>query len=234
MSSLKLKHSGGNSVIIAAPSSNPASDRTLTLTGDADGTIAKTSDIKIAKLQEATGSDLGGALIFDNIDTATYPHVRLVFALLPEDSMDGYYFNMRFRTGGASGADDTNSEYNFGYQYTYQTDGHSQVSRIDYSYIGLNLTVGSTDSREGVNGIIDIYFNRSADSGFTTGAGGTSAHWQTVMFNESANFRGTSGSASYNNSDTVYHTGFKIYMGTGSSESGGFDRYKYLLYGFKD
>ena len=39
MSSIKLKHSGGNSVIIAAPSSNPASDRTLTLPGDADGTI---------------------------------------------------------------------------------------------------------------------------------------------------------------------------------------------------
>ena len=30
MSSIKLKHSGGNSVIIAAPSSNPAADRTIT------------------------------------------------------------------------------------------------------------------------------------------------------------------------------------------------------------
>ena len=31
MSSIKLKHSGGNSVIIAAPSSNPAADRTINL-----------------------------------------------------------------------------------------------------------------------------------------------------------------------------------------------------------
>jgi len=31
MSSIKLKHSGGNSVIIAAPSSNPAANRTITL-----------------------------------------------------------------------------------------------------------------------------------------------------------------------------------------------------------
>ena len=31
MSSLKLKHSGGNSVIIAAPASNPSADRTITL-----------------------------------------------------------------------------------------------------------------------------------------------------------------------------------------------------------
>ena len=30
MSSIKLKHSGGNGVIIAAPASNPAADRTLT------------------------------------------------------------------------------------------------------------------------------------------------------------------------------------------------------------
>ena len=40
--SIKLKHASGNGVIIAAPSSNPASDRTLTLPSDADGVIAKT------------------------------------------------------------------------------------------------------------------------------------------------------------------------------------------------
>jgi len=39
MSQIKLKHSGGNSVIIAAPDSNPASDRTLKLPSNADGNI---------------------------------------------------------------------------------------------------------------------------------------------------------------------------------------------------
>jgi len=39
MSQIKLKHSSGNGVIIAAPDSNPASDRTLKLPGNADGTI---------------------------------------------------------------------------------------------------------------------------------------------------------------------------------------------------
>jgi len=42
MSSIKLKHASGNGVIISAPSSNPAADRTLTLPSDADGVIAKT------------------------------------------------------------------------------------------------------------------------------------------------------------------------------------------------
>ena len=44
MSQIKLKHSGGNGVIIAAPSSNPASDRTLTLPSDGNGVIAKTDN----------------------------------------------------------------------------------------------------------------------------------------------------------------------------------------------
>ena len=43
MSQIKLLHSGCNGVILAAPSSNPAADRTLTLPGDADGTIATTA-----------------------------------------------------------------------------------------------------------------------------------------------------------------------------------------------
>ena len=49
MSQIKLKHSGGNSVIIAAPDSNPASDRTLKLPGDADGTIL-TSNTAVGKI----------------------------------------------------------------------------------------------------------------------------------------------------------------------------------------
>jgi len=53
MSQIKLKHSGGNSVIIAAPSSNPASDRTLTLPGDADGTIL-TSNSSVGKILSVT------------------------------------------------------------------------------------------------------------------------------------------------------------------------------------
>jgi hypothetical protein len=50
MSSIKLKHSGGNSVIIAAPSSNPASDRTLTVPSNADGTILTTTSPKAGNI----------------------------------------------------------------------------------------------------------------------------------------------------------------------------------------
>lgn len=43
MSQIKLLHSGGNGVIIAAPDSNPVSDRTLKLPSDGDGTILTTN-----------------------------------------------------------------------------------------------------------------------------------------------------------------------------------------------
>ena len=58
MSQIKLLHSGGNGVILAAPSSNPAADRTLTLPGDADGTIATTATAgKILQVKQAVKSD---------------------------------------------------------------------------------------------------------------------------------------------------------------------------------
>ena len=60
MSSIKLKHSGGNSVIIAAPSSNPASDRTITLPATADGTLLTTTNPKagnIIQVVSATKTD---------------------------------------------------------------------------------------------------------------------------------------------------------------------------------
>tara|TARA_B100000927_G_scaffold256537_1_gene223920 strand:- start:207 stop:800 length:594 start_codon:yes stop_codon:yes gene_type:complete len=64
MSQIKLKHSGGNSVIIAAPSSNPASDRTITLPSDADGTLARTLDVAFKSYaiiadRKSAGSDGG-------------------------------------------------------------------------------------------------------------------------------------------------------------------------------
>ena len=73
MSSIKLKHSSGNGVIISAPSSNPAADRTLTLPSDSDGVIAKTdADGNITMGDFAAPTDLNTAqvpsLFIDRID----------------------------------------------------------------------------------------------------------------------------------------------------------------------
>jgi len=60
MSQIKLKHSGGNSVIIAAPDSNPASDRTLKLPSDGDGTILTTNSAtgKILQVKQTVKDDV--------------------------------------------------------------------------------------------------------------------------------------------------------------------------------
>ena len=50
MSSLKLLHSGGNGVIIAAPSSNPAANRTITVPSTADGTMLTTTNPKAGNI----------------------------------------------------------------------------------------------------------------------------------------------------------------------------------------
>ena len=59
MSQIKLKHSGGNSVIIAAPDSNPASDRTLKLPSNGDGTILTTNSSvgKILQVKQTVKTD---------------------------------------------------------------------------------------------------------------------------------------------------------------------------------
>tara|TARA_Y100000004_G_C8846044_1_gene382605 strand:+ start:16 stop:840 length:825 start_codon:yes stop_codon:yes gene_type:complete len=73
MSSIKLKHASGNGVIISAPSSNPAADRTLELPSDSDGVIAKTdADGNITMGDFASPTDLNSAqvptLFVDRID----------------------------------------------------------------------------------------------------------------------------------------------------------------------
>ena len=59
MSQIKLLHSGGNGVILAAPDSNPASDRTLKLPGDADGTILTTNSAvgKLLQVKQSVKTD---------------------------------------------------------------------------------------------------------------------------------------------------------------------------------
>ena len=81
-----------------------------------------------------------------------------------------------------------------------------------------------------MRGVLDIVLCRSGD-GFNTGGGGSGASGFVAQHNEVENWRGGYTHILYNNSSTVNHTGFKIFMGSGGSEVGGFDNYKYALYG---
>ena len=78
MSQIKLLHSGGNGVILAAPDSNPASDRTLKLPGDADGTILTSNSSTGKILQVVSNSSntqvvTSGATISDILTVSITP-----------------------------------------------------------------------------------------------------------------------------------------------------------------
>jgi len=104
MSQIKLLHSGGNGVILAAPSSNPASDRTLTLPGDADGTIATTATAgKILQVLQTVKKDTTSSANNGFVDisgmsqaiTTTGSNKVLVRFHLHGGTEGGYAFNVR-------------------------------------------------------------------------------------------------------------------------------------------
>ena len=88
--SIKLKHASGNGVIIAAPSSNPAADRTLELPSDADGVLAKTDgsgnlavtgDLTVGNTTPKISLDDGSGRIVELIggSTTTGPELRTAY-----------------------------------------------------------------------------------------------------------------------------------------------------------
>ena len=73
MSSIKIVHSGGNSVSITAPDNNPASNRTLKLPSTADGTITtynSSGNIEIPTIDK--GIDLSAQDISAGITTSAF------------------------------------------------------------------------------------------------------------------------------------------------------------------
>jgi len=103
MSQIKLKHSGGNSVIIAAPDSNPASDRTLKLPSDGDGTILTTNSPtgKILQTVQAVKTNT------QSISNSGYPSTTTALAglqpsLTPSSSSNKILVSWSIMIGGGS------------------------------------------------------------------------------------------------------------------------------------
>jgi len=98
MSQIKLKHSGGNSVIIAAPSSNPASDRTITLPSNADGTILTTTNPKAGNILQVVSATKTDRAI---INTATFTDVTgMSVAITPTSTSSKIYIAVNVNVGG--------------------------------------------------------------------------------------------------------------------------------------
>ena len=102
MSSLKLKHSGGNSVSIAAPSSNPAANRTINLNDNYAGDGSFVTANSSGKVGINTASPVGKLTVDEN-NASEHFQLRNTtntsnFAALGVDSS----FNLRVYTNGTN------------------------------------------------------------------------------------------------------------------------------------
>ena len=85
MSSIKLPHSSGNSVSIAAPQSNPASDRTLYLPSNADGTVLTTTYAKAGNIIQVVNVVYSGSSSFTT-SGSTFQDTGLTASITPSSS----------------------------------------------------------------------------------------------------------------------------------------------------
>ena len=81
MGSIKLPHASGNSVSIAAPQSNPASDRTLYLPSNADGTVLTntTPGCILQVVHSMTNTEVG-------VDSNSFTDIGLSASITPASS----------------------------------------------------------------------------------------------------------------------------------------------------
>ena len=246
MGAIKLKHTSGNGTILNSPAANPSSDITLKLpstTGSAGqvlkvasanhsstnaelefASVADTNDF--VKLQRATSGGGTGDLIFDNLDVATYKIFDFFAAFVPES--DAYYPYFRFRTGGASGTDINGAHYGYGYRETYPSNNGGNVSASGQNEVRLHGSVGNnTGNGEGFRINIRMFFADSSDSGSTPRVGNFIS-WNASRHDGNGNYRSSSGNAAYNENNTTFPTGFKLFMGSGAINANSF-----ALYGLK-
>ena len=94
MSQIKLKHSGGNGVIIAAPALNPSADRTITLP-DLSGDITLKNGITVAdswrlttNITSTTEADITSNWVrnVDNAQSGGYFHMGAIGSAMTESS----------------------------------------------------------------------------------------------------------------------------------------------------
>ena len=166
MSSIKLKHSSGNSMSIAAPATNPASDLTLKLpatvgtagqaliNSSTAGTLefggaGKVLQVVSTQSQANHTSTSSSYENYNEINTAITPTASssLLVAQLDLGCVRVYDNNSHSAFAWVSLSDDAGSSYLFeNYHWTYDYGGSG--SRIDTRAGGTNVkTAGSTSAR---------------------------------------------------------------------------------------
>ena len=237
MSNLKFVHSGGNSVSLTTPTSNPGSNVTFKLPA-ADGssgqvlqtdgngnlswvTVTDTNDyVKISKAVN-TGDTGAVYLDFANLDITTYKFFDLIGYFKP--LTDATNLRLRFRTNSNSVADGSVYAYGFNEKKNSNTSNCTATQGSDK--ILLTGSVGS-DTGEGTYLNLRVSF---ADSSDPTNAEYimNAATWQATYREQGNDARHATGEGHYYSAaDNL--SGFSLYH-----QSGNMGDYSYCLYGMK-
>ncbi len=155
MSSIQLKHSGGNGVSIAAPSSNPASNRTLTVPSNADGTILTTTYPKSGNILQVVQTVKLDS--FSTTSTTAVDVTGLSVSITPSSSSNKVLVMCSI----ALGFDDAN------FAYGRLLRGSTQIGQASQASNRPRPTFMSYDANEGVVEMVSFTF---LDSPNTTSA----------------------------------------------------------------
>ena len=181
MSSLKLLHSGGNGVTISAPSSNPASNRTITVPGNADGEMLTTTNPKTGNIIQVvqavktdTASQAGAiatALNFDSLfsqaitpsSSSNKIEVNFNLSVSLSAAPNQIFFRLRRKIGSGSFADITDIMGNTaGSRYRCM---HSAINS-DNLYMMPTINLNFLDSPNTTDAVT-YSFSAAHDSGST-------------------------------------------------------------------
>ena len=240
MSKISLKHSGGNVVSLNSPTSAPTSadvafklpnqdgsaNEVLKTDGSGNlsfGAVTDTNDY--VKLLDVSGSNLGAKVVIDNLDTTTYKYFDFVGTLQPTN--DSSYLLMRYRTGGASGADYATSDYNSGINYIVPNSSGYFFTAASAAEWAISTEVGNHAS-EAISITMRIGMAESGDPtpmqwfrNFATWGGSYRDHANAV--------RHISGAGHVYNTSVV-PTGFTFFFNGGNGHVAAYD---YSVYGIK-
>ena len=207
--------SGGGSFSLQAPSSS-SNNRVLTLPDTADGTIAKTSDIDLVKITDASWTSAVSTVSVDNLDTTTYKYFKMLWNHKPSEQ--GRRLSFRWRQ---NSTDQTTAAYDWNFGRYYGASTNYIAENADKVEVTDDM---GHDLNEGCQLIFEIYPKTSAENGYH----GNAVFWHGIFHENATYVRGVSGSAFYDGGTTYYPNGFKLYMNVGNLELG-----NYVVYGVK-